>query len=66
MQVDIEKLLDQSLNVHDILRYFPEIEADPESALHLSKAVAMDLQKKVQRLESDLQQAGHSLTFDGS
>ena len=37
---EIAELLDQKLNVHEIERYFPDIESDPEAALYLAKAVA--------------------------
>jgi len=56
-KVEIGELLEQNLNVHDILRYFPDIESDPEAALYLSKAVAIDLQKKNQALQNALEQA---------
>ena len=55
-QAEISELLEQQLNVHDILRYFPDIEADPEAALFLSKAVAIDLQGRVQSLQAELEQ----------
>eukprot|EP00966_Prymnesium_polylepis_P058263 1349241-Prymnesium_polylepis.1 len=55
--MEIRELLEQQLNVHDILRYFPDIEADPEAALFLSKAVATDLQSRVQSLQVELEQA---------
>lgn len=55
--MEISELLEQQLNVHDILRYFPDIEADPEAALFLSKAVAIDLQGRVQTLQAELEQA---------
>ena len=47
----------QRLDVHDILRYFPDIEADAEAALFLSKAVAADLHKRNTQLQADLEQA---------
>jgi len=56
-KMEIRELLEQQLNVHDILRYFPDIEADPEAALFLSKAVATDLQSRVQSLQVELEQA---------
>ena len=55
--MEISELLEQQLNVNDILRYFPDIEADPEAALYLSKAVATDLQSRVQSLKAELEQA---------
>jgi len=57
VKTEIRELLEQQLNVHDILRYFPDIEADPEAALFLSKAVAIDLQHRVQTLQAELEQA---------
>ena len=41
----------------EILRYYPDIEADPEAALFLTKAVADDLEKRVKQLQSELEQA---------
>ena len=43
--------------MHDILRYFPDIEGDPEAALFLSKAVANDLQERVKQLMEQLERA---------
>ena len=43
--------------MHDILRYFPDIEGDPEAALFLSKAVAQDLQERVKQLMEQLERA---------
>jgi len=60
-KMEIRELLEQQLNVHDILRYFPDIEADPEAALFLSKAVAIDLQSRVQSLQAELEQAATCL-----
>jgi len=54
---EITELLNQNLDVHDIERYFPDIQSDPEAALYLAKAVADDLQKRVTRLEAELHQA---------
>lgn len=41
----------------EVLRYYPDIEADPEAALFLTKAVADDLEKRVKQLQSELEQA---------
>ena len=54
---EIAELLDQKLNVHEIERYFPDIESDPEAALYLAKAVADDLQKRVSGLQAEIDQA---------
>mmetsp|Transcript_58175 Transcript_58175/g.115467 ORF Transcript_58175/g.115467 Transcript_58175/m.115467 type:complete len:913 (-) Transcript_58175:296-3034(-) len=54
---EITELLDQQLNVHDIERYFPDIQSDPEAALFLAKAVAMDLQERVNDLQNNLEKA---------
>ena len=56
-KAEISELLEQRLDVHDILRYFPDIEADAEAALFLSKAVAADLHKRNTQLQADLEQA---------
>ena len=56
-QAEISELLEQRLDVHDILRYFPDIEGDPEAALFLSKAVANDLQERVKQLMEQLERA---------
>ena len=56
-QAEISELLEQRLDVHDILRYFPDIEADPDAALFLSKAVASDLQQRVNQLMEQLERA---------
>ena len=54
---EIAELLDQKLNVHEIERYFPDIESDPDAALYLAKAVAEDLQKRVTSLQAEIDQA---------
>ena len=43
--------------MHEIERYFPDISADPEAALYLAKAVADDLQKRVNGLQDELEQS---------
>lgn len=56
-KAEIAELLDQKMNVHEIERYFPDIESDPEAALYLAKAVADDLQKRVNQLQQELEQS---------
>ena len=56
-RAEIAELLDQKMNVHDIERYFPDIESDPDAALYLAKAVADDLQKRVNGLQDELEQS---------
>lgn len=56
-QQEISELLDQNLNVHDIERYFPDIQSDPDAALFLAREVAKDLQQRVERLQGELEQA---------
>ena len=43
--------------MHDIERYFPDIQSDSEAALYLARAVADDLQKRVNQLHKELEQA---------
>jgi len=54
-KAEIAELLDQKMNVHEIERYFPDIESDPDAALYLAKAVADDLQKRVTSLKEELE-----------
>jgi len=54
---EITELLDQNLDVHDIERYFPDIQSDSDAALYLARAVADDLQKRVNQLHKELDQA---------
>jgi len=54
---EIAELLDQKMSVHEIERYFPDIEADPDAALYLAKAVSEDLQNRVHQLQSELDEA---------
>ena len=56
-KAEIAELLDQKMDVHEIERYFPDIESDPEAALFLAKAVADDLQKRVNMLQDELEQS---------
>jgi len=56
-KAEIAELLDQKMDVHEIERYFPDIESDPDAALYLAKAVADDLQKRVNALQDDLEQS---------
>jgi len=54
---EIAELLDQKMSVHEIERYFPDIEADPDAALYLAKAVSEDLQNRVHQLQGELDEA---------
>lgn len=54
---EITELLDQNLDVHDIERYFPDIQSDSDAALYLARAVADDLQRRVAQLQKELEQA---------
>ena len=56
-KAEIAELLGQNMDVHEIERYFPDIESDPDAALYLAKAVADDLQKRVNVLQDELEQS---------
>jgi len=59
-KAEITELLNQQLTAQEIMRYYPDIEADSEAALFLAKAVAEDRETKVVQLQKELEEARHA------
>lgn len=56
-KADIAELLDQHIPAQEILRYYPDLEDDPQAALFLSARVTAELERRVEALSADLELA---------